>query len=173
MNLMLGSGRTNTLVQLRYLGTCLKGNALEWYSREVEHYTRSTRGWTLESALIGLQDQFLDPLTWRHVSMQFDTAQQGSGTVQDLLNQLTKFVAQMVQYPDGYTMQKRFLAALREPLCRAVLMRGLTPEYSNLAELASAARQIEEAMCYELSTWHMEEAASSCAASPEPHNDGP
>ena len=93
MNLMLGSGRMNTLVQLRYLGTCLKGNALEWYSREVEHYTRSTHGWTLESTLIGLQDQFLDPLTWRHVSMQFGTAKQGSGTVKDLLNWLTKFMA--------------------------------------------------------------------------------
>ena len=106
------------------------------------------------------------------MSLQFDTAQQGSGTVQNLLNQLTKFAARMVQHPDGYTMRKRFLEALREPLRRAVLLRGLTPEYSDLAELVSAAQQIERAVCYELGTQHREE-ASSRATSPELSNDGP
>ena len=105
------------------------------------------------------------------MSLQFDTTQQGSGTVQNLLNQLTKFAARMVQHPDGYTMRKRFLEALREPLRHAVLLRGLTPEYSNLAELVSAAQQIEGAVCYELGTWHREE-ASSRATSPESSNDG-
>ena len=106
------------------------------------------------------------------MSLQFDTAQQGSGTIQNLLNQLTKFAARMVQHPDGYTMRKRFLEALREPLHCAVLLRGLTPEYSNLAELVSAAQQIERAVCYELGTRHREE-ASSRTTSPELSNDGP
>ena len=69
-------------------------------------------------------------------------------------------------------MRNRFLEALREPLHRAVLLRGLTPEYSNLAELVSATQQIEGAVCYELGTGHREE-ASSCATSPELSNDGP
>ena len=56
MNLVLGSGKENTTVQLRYLGMRLTGDALEWYSRNVEHYARSTRHWTLESALVGLQE---------------------------------------------------------------------------------------------------------------------
>ena len=86
MNLNLGSGETNTLVQLRYLGTCLRGDALDWYYHEVEHYARPTRRWTLESTLVGLQDRFLHSLTWRHMSLQFDTTQQGSGTVQNPLN---------------------------------------------------------------------------------------
>ena len=69
-------------------------------------------------------------------------------------------------------MRKRFLEALREPLRHAVLLQGLTPEYSDLAELVSAAPQIERAVCYELGTRHREE-ASSRATSPESSNDGP
>ena len=49
MNLLLGSGKANTAVQLRYLGTHLTDDALEWYSHNVEHYTRATHHWTLEA----------------------------------------------------------------------------------------------------------------------------
>src|SRR6266481_9757030 len=38
MNLLLGSEVGSTLAQLRYLGTCLRGDALEWYSHNVEHF---------------------------------------------------------------------------------------------------------------------------------------
>src|SRR6266481_5683285 len=117
LNLLLGSSTNSTLVQLKYLGTHLAGDASEWYSHKVEHYTRSTRVWMLQSALIGLQKHFLHPLTHRHVSMQFKAVRQGSGTVQDLLNSLEKSAMRMVQYPDEYTMCKQFLAALRELLC--------------------------------------------------------
>ena len=99
MNLVLGSGKANTAVQLRYLGMCLTGNALEWYSCKVEHYARATRHWTLESALVGLQEQFLHPLTYRHMLMQFNAAQQGSSTARDLLDRLTKFASRMVGIP--------------------------------------------------------------------------
>ena len=93
MNLVLGSGKANTAVQLRYLGMHLTGDALEWYSHNVEHYARATCCWTLESALAGLQEQFLHPSTYRHMLMQFNTAQQGSGTAPDLLDRLTKFTS--------------------------------------------------------------------------------
>ena len=101
LNLLLGSGANSTLVQLKYLGTCLAGDASEWYSHNVEHYARSTHEWTLQSALNGLQKHFLHPLTHRHVSMQFEAVHHGSRTVQDLLNSLEKLAARMVQYPDG------------------------------------------------------------------------
>ena len=93
MNLVLGSGKENTAVQLRYLGMHLTGDALEWYSCNVEHYARATCHWTLESALVGLQERFLHPLTYRHMLMQFNAAQQGSSTAQDLLDRLTKFAS--------------------------------------------------------------------------------
>ena len=93
MNLVLGSGKENTAVQLRYLGMHLTGDALEGYTRNVEHYARATCHWTLESALVGSQQQFLHLLTYRHMLMQFNIAQQGSGTARDLLDRLTKFAS--------------------------------------------------------------------------------
>src|SRR6266481_7496411 len=126
----------------------------QWYSRNGEHYARATRVWMLQSALIGLQKHFLHPLTHRHVSMQFKAVHQGSGTVQDLLNSLEKLAACMVQYPDEYTMCKQFLVALHEPLHCEVLLQGHTAEFSHGAELTFAAERIENAMCYDVGTWH-------------------
>src|SRR6266481_9598789 len=148
LNLMLGSSTNSTLVQLKYLGTRLAGDASEWYSCNMEHYARSTCKWTLQSTLIGLQKHFLHPLTHRHVSMQFEAVLQGSGTVQDLLNSLEKLAARMVHYPDEYTMHKQFLAALQEPLHCEVLLQGHMAEFSRGAKLALAAERIENAICY-------------------------
>src|SRR6266481_3095906 len=164
LNLLLGSSTNSTLVQIKYLGTCLTGDTSEWYSRNVEHYARATREWTLQSALIGLQKHFLHPLTQRHVSMQFEATRQGSGTVQDLLNSLEKLAARMVQYPDGYTMRKRFLAALCELLCCEVLLQGHMAEFSRGAGLTLAAERVENAMHYDVGTRHSDALNSSVAA---------
>ena len=40
LNLLLGSDRASTLMQVRYLGNCLKGDAQEWYVRNVGHHDR-------------------------------------------------------------------------------------------------------------------------------------
>src|SRR6266481_6963137 len=96
--------------------------------------------------------------------MQFEATHQGSGTVQDLLNSLEKLAACMVQYPDGYTMCKWFLAALREPLRREVLLQGHTAEFSHGAELALAAERIENAMRYDMGTRHPDALNSNTAA---------
>ena len=102
MNLLLGSESGSTLAQLRYLGTCLRGNALEWYSHNVEHFSCVKCDWMLKSALVRLQEHFLHMLMHRHTSTSYETTQQGSGTVQDLLNRLNKFAVHMVQWPDEY-----------------------------------------------------------------------
>src|SRR6266481_1486474 len=104
--------QTNML-QVKSLGTCLSGDAQEWYVRNVEHHSWAIQEWTLESVLKGLQEKFLHLLTHRHVATKFDATRQGSGTVQDLLNKLEKYTSRMVDLPDPYTMCRRFLAALR------------------------------------------------------------
>ena len=121
LNLLLGSDRVSTLTQVRYLGNCLKGNAQEWYVRNIEHHNRVVREWTLESALIEMQKHFLHSLTHRYVLTTYETTRQGSGTVQDLLNRLNKLTVCMVQKPDDYMQWKQFLAALHDPLRREVL----------------------------------------------------
>ena len=41
--------------QVEYLGTRLKGDALEWYTRNVERHDRPIKNWSLESVFEGLQ----------------------------------------------------------------------------------------------------------------------
>ena len=47
------SGYTKTQVQ--FLGTQLKGNASEWFTRNIEHPDWPIRDWSLESVIEGLQ----------------------------------------------------------------------------------------------------------------------
>ena len=102
MNQLLGSDAESTLMQLKCLGNCLQGNAQEWYVHNIESWDHTIRTWTLESALEGLQKQFLHASTHRQVSISYESTRQCGGTVQDLLNKLTKFVARMVKKPDPY-----------------------------------------------------------------------
>ena len=78
LNLLLGSDHASTLMQVRYLGNCLKGDAQEWYVQNVEHHNRVVHEWTLESALIEMQKHFLHSLMHRYVSTTYETTHQGS-----------------------------------------------------------------------------------------------
>ena len=138
------------MTQVRYLGNCLKGDAQEWYVRNVEHHDRVVHEWTLESALIEMQKHFLHSLMHRYASTTYETTCQGSGTVQDLLNRLNKLTARMVQKPDDYTQRKQFLAALYDLLCREVLTQGHTAKFSCMVDLISTASQVEDAMRYDM-----------------------
>ena len=88
---LLGAKYTKTQVQ--FLGTRLKGNASEWFTRNVECPNRPIRDWSLESVIEGLQKQFLNLLTHRQVLNKFDTIKQGQKTVQELFQELTKYAA--------------------------------------------------------------------------------
>ena len=78
---LLGVKYTET--QVRFLGTRLKGNASEWFTRNIECPNRPIRDWSLESVIKGLQKQFLNSLTHRQASNKFDTIEQGQKTVQE------------------------------------------------------------------------------------------
>jgi hypothetical protein len=61
----------------------------------------------------GLQKRFLHTLTYHHASNKFDAVMQGTKTIQELMNELTKYAARMIQQPDEYMLQWRFLSVLR------------------------------------------------------------
>ena len=107
---LLGVKYTNTQVQ--FLGMQLKGNASEWFTRNVECPNRPIRDWSLESVIEGLQKRFLNSLMHRQASNKFDTIKQGQKTVQELIQELTRYAAQMVQYPDDYSFRRWLIAAL-------------------------------------------------------------
>ena len=102
-----------TETQVQFLGMRLKGNASEWFTRNIEHPNRPIRDWSLESVIKGLQKQFLNSLMHRQALNNFDTIEQGQKTVQELIQELTKYAAQMVQYPDNYLFRRQLTAALR------------------------------------------------------------
>ena len=85
-------------------GSQLSGNAQEWYACKVEHPARTKQDWTLESAIVALQTHFLPTLMHRQVLVEFNTAKQGSGTVQDLLIRIDKLTAHLVEPLNTYTL---------------------------------------------------------------------
>ena len=117
-------GKDNTDFQVEYLGMRLKGNALKWYTRNVERHDQPIRDWSLEAVIEGLQKHFLNTLTHRQASNKFNMIEQGKWTVQELYQDLTKYAARMVQYPDEYSCRRWLIAALRPPLQKEVLHRG-------------------------------------------------
>ena len=88
---LLGVKYTETQVQ--FLGTWLKGNTSEWFTRNVDHPDQPIRDWSLESVIEGLQKRFLNSLTHRQASNKFDMIEQGQKTVQESIQELTKYAA--------------------------------------------------------------------------------
>ena len=68
----------------------------------------------------------------RQASNKFDTIEQGQKTVQELIQELTKYTARMVQYLDDYLFRRQLIAALRPSLQKEVLRRGITVEFSSM-----------------------------------------
>ena len=131
------------------MGTRLKGNASEWFTRNIERPDQPIRDCSLESVIEGLQKQFLNSLTHRQVSNKFDTIKQGQKTVQELIQELTKYAAQMVQYPDDYSFRRRLIATLRPSLQKEVLRRGITAEFSSMQDILEKAKDIEDSLQYD------------------------
>ena len=102
----------------------------------------------METVSQGLQRRFLHTLTHHHASNKFDTVSQGTKTVQEVLNDLKKYAAQMIHLPDIYTFFKWFISALRDSLCNDVLKKGYNAEFSTIDQLYETAHMIEEASCY-------------------------
>ena len=73
---------------------------------------------------------------------------QGTKTIQEVLNNLKKYAAQMIHPPNVYTFHKWFVSALHDPLCNEVLKKGYNAEFSTINQLYETARMIEEASRY-------------------------
>ena len=98
----------------------------------------------------GLQKRLLDSLTHRQVSNKFDTIEQGQKTVQELILELTKYAAKMVQYPDDYLFRRRQIATLRPSLQKEVLCRGITVEFSSMQDILEKVKDIEDSSWYDI-----------------------
>ena len=70
--------------------------------------------------------------------------------VQELIQELTKYTARMVQYLDNYSFRRQLIAALRPSLQKEVLRRGITAEFSSMQDILEKAKDIEDASCYDI-----------------------
>ena len=89
----------------------------------------------------------------RQVSNKFDTIEQGQKTVQELIQELTKDAAWMVQYPDDYLFRRQLIATLRPSLQKEVLHRGITVEFSSMQDILEKAEDIEDSLQYDIRLW--------------------
>ena len=86
----------------------------------------------------------------RQASNMFNTIKQGQKTVQELIQELTKYAAQMVQYPDDYSFRRRLIASLRPSLQEEVLRRGITVEFSSMQDILEKAEDIKDSSQYDI-----------------------
>ena len=86
----------------------------------------------------------------RQASNKFDTIEQGQKTVQELIQELTKYAAQMVQYPDDYSFRRLLIATLQPSLQKEVLCRGITVEFSSMQDILEKAKDIEDSSWYDI-----------------------
>ena len=66
--------------------------------------------------------------------------------VQELYQDLTKYAARMVQYPDRYSCRRWLIAALRPSLQKEVLRRGIT----SIEDILEKAKDIEDSSQYDI-----------------------
>ena len=86
----------------------------------------------------------------RQASNKFDTIKQGQKTIQELIQELTKYTARMVQYLDNYLFRRWLIATLRPSLQKEVLRRGITAEFSSMQDILEKAKDIEDSLRYEI-----------------------
>ena len=82
----------------------------------------------------------------RQASKKFNTIKQGHKTVQELIQELTKYAAQMVEYLDNYLFRRQLMATLRPSLQKEVLCGGITVEFSSMQDISEKVKDIEDSL---------------------------
>ena len=97
----------------------------------------------------------------RQASNKFNMIEQRQKTIQELIQELTKYAARMLQYPDDYSFRRWLIAALRLSLQKEVLHRGITAEFSSMQDILEKAKDIEDSSCHDIGSQMSIETAHS------------
>ncbi|KIJ28429.1 hypothetical protein M422DRAFT_270297 [Sphaerobolus stellatus SS14] len=92
-----------------FLGTRLEGKALEWFDKTVEPRKYQGTPMDLEQVMTGLYGQYIPSLARCEVSNKFDFIKQGTLSVQEFATELKLYASRMVQRPDTYSLNKKFV----------------------------------------------------------------
>ena len=141
---------STVLYKYMLLSNLLTLQHLEWYMRNVKRHDRPIKTWSLESVFKGVQKCLLNTLMRRQASNKFNTIKQGKPMVQELIHDLTKYAAPMVQYLDNYLFKRCLLSTLRPSLQKEFLCRGVTAEFSSIQEILEKAKDVEDSFQYDI-----------------------
>ncbi|KAI9057448.1 hypothetical protein FKP32DRAFT_1583814, partial [Trametes sanguinea] len=133
--------------RLRILGTCLGGDAAVWFYNTVQSPSRERRDWTFQEAVIGLFRRFIHRDNYLLAAQQFERLRYNAskGGVAALYEQLLYAADRMWERPTKYQMKIRFMDALPEGFEHVLtVVNGLSVEYNSLAQLYSAALDMEQ-----------------------------
>ena len=97
----------------------------------------------------------------RQVLNKFDIIKQGQKTVQELIQELTKYAAWMMQYLDDYSFRRWLIAALRPSLQKEVLCRGIIAEFSSMQDILEKVNDIKDSSHYDIGSQMSVETAHS------------
>ena len=92
------------------------------------------------------------------MSNKFDTASQGTKTVQEVLNDLKKYATWMIYLPNVYMFHRQFIFTFHDSLCNEVVKKGYNANFSTIEQLYVTAQMVEEASCYNHRMRHVENA---------------
>jgi hypothetical protein len=116
--------------------------------------------------IVGLQDRFLHTLTHHQAVAKWELIEQRKCTIQEHLNELTKYAARMLYHPDLYSFRWQFIRSLQPSLCTGVTRFSWTAEEHTLGQLVKMASRIEHAGQYD-----SELAEDSSMALPRPQTE--
>ena len=73
------------------------------------------------------------------MSNKFEMVSQGTKTIQEVLNDLTKYAMWMIHPPNVNMFQKQFVSALHDFLCNEVPKKGYYAKFSTIKQLYESA----------------------------------
>ncbi|KAK7682124.1 hypothetical protein QCA50_014710 [Cerrena zonata] len=135
-------------VRLDILGQILTGEAQRWYNDVIDNPDRVERTWDFEMAILALYTRFVRRSTILAATERYDAVRYSrSGGAAQLINDLMRHAARMVQPPDDYSIRRRLWILLPEEVTSHLgKSRGLAAEWSSMEEIVRQATQVEDAI---------------------------
>jgi Retroviral aspartyl protease len=139
------TGRDNDSERLTILATTLSGQAETWYNHTLRHADRTGERFKFSDAVIGLYCRFIHPAAARKATEDFENCKYSrSDGVQGFFDNIMTLAAQMVEFPNDYTIARKFLSGLPEDITEHMMYsRNVSAEHTPLSKILSVAIQME------------------------------
>ncbi|KAI0026566.1 hypothetical protein K488DRAFT_75247, partial [Vararia minispora EC-137] len=136
--------------RMALLREVLEGEASEHYYDHIESPSCQHQDWTCQEYVCTLFLHFITTAKMHDATVDFEVVKytRGKGAIQ-FYNNLMKAAEKLVEKPDQYTIERRFIDGLPESIVdHLIKVDRLQPELSKLAEWISKARDYEVQSTY-------------------------